>query len=729
MTRTWVLGLPALLSVALLGCQRSSESDTASTAAPAARVTTERLLNAANEPSQWMTYGGTYEEQRFSRLTQINRDNVKDLGLVWFADYDTRLQQQGTPLFVDGALYVSTAWSKVYAFDAKTGRQLWKFDPKVPGEWGVKVCCGLVNKGIAAYEGKIYVGTLDARLIAIDAATGKEVWSTYVLDTQQRDDPLQRYSITMAPRVVKGKVVIGASGGEFGVRGFIAAYDAATGEQVWRFYTVPGEPGKKDGMVSDDVLEKIARPTWGNGDWWKVGGGGTVWDAAVYDPKTDLLFFGTGNGTPWNQDARDPSGKDNLFLASIIAVKPDTGEYVWHYQAVPADTWDYDSVSPMMLLDLNIGGKERRVIAQPNKNGFYYVLDATTGELLLAEPFVEVNWADGVDMKTGRPRVRPEARYRDKPFNLHPGVQGAHGWHANAYSPDTGLIYVPTQVAWFPMIRDRNYKPSDVGFNLAIDFGAQFTFYRDNPTAPSGFRSYLKAMDPATGKEVWRSELNQNGPTGGALATAGGLVFQGDGNGEFRAFDAKTGEKLWSYDVQTGVIAPPISFEIDGTQYVAVSVGGNNQLDYYAPNYSRMLVFALGGTVQLPPKTPFTPRPLDPPPATAAPEVVDAGRDRYSRFCAGCHGQEGQTRGASFPNLTRTPLLHSQQGFDEVVLKGALSANGMASFADVLGPEDTQAIRAFLIHRANELKNAPSPFGPGGQPPRSQQQHEDPSAR
>jgi quinohemoprotein ethanol dehydrogenase len=718
-TRTWAVGLSALLSVGLWGCERSHPVTSASQGSAAAgrdapaNVTAERLLNAASEPSQWMTYGGNYQEQRYSGLSQINRNNVKQLGLAWFADYDTNLQQTATPLYIDGVIYVSTAWSKVYAFDARSGKQLWQYNPKVPGEWAVKVCCGLKNRGIAAWNGKIYLGTLDGRLVAIDAKTGNEVWSTLTIDRSQR------YSITSAPRVIKGKVLIGNSGSEYGVRGYLGAYDAETGKLAWRFYTVPGNP--KDGFENEAMRKAAA--TW-SGQWWKLGGGGTVWDAIVYDPVTGLVYFGTGTGTPWNQRNRDPAGGDNLYLASIIAVKADTGEYVWHYQTTPADTWDYDAVSPMTIANLTLDGKERHVVMQPCKNGFFYVLDAASGELLRAEAFTEVNWADGVDMKTGRPRVRKEAYYREgKPFNGLPGAQGAHGWHSNAYSPETGLIYIPTQHAYFPWVEDPKYAPSDVGYNLGIDFDAQFTYYRDKPNVPHDFVGFLQAWDPVTGKQVWRGEPNQ-GPTGGALATAGGLVFQGGGSGqEFRAYDARTGEKLWSMQAQTGVFAGAISYEPDGHQYIAISVGGDQTGGYYAPNYSRLLVFTLNGTAQLPPVKEYTPRPLAPPPATAAAEVVQAGRSKSSQYCATCHGVNGQARGDTFPDLARTPLLHTQEGFDQVVLQGILAEKGMASFAAALKPEESQAIRAFIVARANELKNAPPPSLPGPQPPR--QAHEE----
>jgi quinohemoprotein ethanol dehydrogenase len=734
--KTFLVLIGGVTALLLQGCEipeKTTEHAAAPAASTPAHVTNERLLKAELEPSQWMTYNGTYSEQRFSRLTGIKRDNVKQLGLEWFADYDTNLTQAGTPLQIDGVLYVSTAWSKVYAFDARTGKQLWQYDPKTPGEWIRNVCCGIVNRGIAAYNGKIYIGTLDGRLVAIDAKTGKEAWSTLTIDKTKH------YSITSAPRIAKGMVFIGNSGGEYGIRGYIAAYDAETGKQVWRVYTVPGNPNEPQ---ENAALTKAAATWPKNNDWWGIGGGGSVWDAIVYDPNTDYLYFGTGNGSPWNQAYRDPSGGDNLYLASIVAVKASTGEYVWHYQTTPADTWDYDAVSPMMTADITIDGKKTHVLMQACKNGFMYVLDATNGKLLRANAFTEVNWADGVDLKTGRPRTKAEARYPvGKPFNLAPGVQGAHGWHSNAFNPDTGLIYIATQEAYYAMIADPNYKRTATGYNLGLGFGATI------PGAKSGFIGYLQAWDPVAAKAVWKSDAN-NGPTGGAVATASGLIFQGNGSGqlpgtgapgagmpeppgahppakpELRAFDAKTGEKLWSFGTQTGILAAPITYELDGQQYVAVSVGGAVPGgDYYAPNYSRLLVFGLNGKATLPATTPYTPRPLDPPASTASADVVKAGEETYGKYCSQCHGDAGQARGAMFPNLTRTPMLHSQEGFDTIVLNGVLAQRGMASFSDSLKPADTQEIRAYLIKRANDLKNAP-PLAPP--PDNSGNQHQQP---
>jgi quinohemoprotein ethanol dehydrogenase len=733
MKRAHILGLGALLSFALVGCQKAKQPETPATPAvleAPAMVDAQRLLDASNGSTQWLTYGGNHEETRFSPLKQIDASNVGTLGLEWFADYDTNLQQTGTPLYIDGVIYVSTAWSKVYAFDAKTGKQLWLYNPKVPGEWAVNVCCGLVNRGIAAWNGKIYVGTLDARLVAIDAKTGTPAWEVQAASRETR------HSITVAPRVVKGKVFVGPSGGEFGVRGYIAAFDAETGKELWKFYTVPGDPA----LPPENDAMKKALETWGRkGEWWKIGAGGTVWDAMVYDPVNDLLFFGTGNGTPWNARSRDPdSNGDNLYLASIIAIKPDTGEYVWHYQTAPRDTWDYDAVSPMMVLNLKFDGADRRVVVQPNKNGMLYVLDAATGQLISGDAFTEVNWNTGIDMKSGRPTETKNARYpKGTTFNLAPGVQGGHGWHSNAFSPDTGLVYIPTQRAYFPLA-ELPYTASSVGFNLGIDFAAQGTYYQKNPKAPQGFVGFLQAWDPVTRKMVWQSETNAppagsppfggppgGGPTGGAMATAGGLVFAGTGaKGDFSAYDAKTGKVLWTFPAQTGVLPGAITYELDGKQYIAASVGGNQSgpnADYFAPNHSRMLVFSLGGKATLPPVQPYTIPPLDPPVQTVAADVITHGGEMYGKYCQACHGQAGQARAGLFPNLLRTPLLHTQEGFDQVVLGGGRSEKGMVSFSNVLQPTDAAAVRAYIIDLATTAKaqQVPPPA------PVVEQQHDD----
>jgi quinohemoprotein ethanol dehydrogenase len=707
--RAHLLGLSLLLPLAIAGCTKSAK--TADVLANPAAITQERLLKGTEDPNQWPTYNGSYNEQRFSPLKKIDTSNVGTLGLQWFADYDSNLDQHGSPLYVDGVIYVSTAFNqKVYAFDARTGKELWKFNANVDGTWLRNVCCGNINRGIAAYNGKIYVGTLDARLIAIDAKTGKTAWSTDVV-VGDRKDPLNRLSITMAPRVAKGKVFVGISGGEFGVRGWVGAFDAETGKEVWRFHTVPGDPSKG---FENKAMEEAAK-TW-SGEWWKLGGGGTVWDAVVYDPTTDLLYFGTGNGTPWGAHARDPKLGDNLYIASIMAVKPDTGEYVWHYQVTPGDNWDYDAVSPMMTADVTIGGEKKHVLIQPNKNGFLYVLEAAMGKLLSADAFTEVNWATHVDMKTGRPVVVPAARYEKKPWNLAPGVQGGHSWHPNAYSPDTGLIYIPTWEAYFVMQRDPNYKPSAGGFNLGITFGGPQGMSAANaePTNKEGIYGRLKAWDPVARKVVWETEpFDNDRPSGGAMATGGGLVFQGNGAGkELRAYDAKNGKQLWSFPTQTSIFAAPITYELDGEQYVAASVGGASIAQgYFAPSYARMLVFKLGGTAKLPPNQEYTPPPLNPPPSTAAAEVIERGRVVYEQYCTVCHGVDGVQPRGMFPNLTTTPMLHAQEAFDQVI-KGARAERGMGDFSKDVNAQDSIALREYLISRANVVKSRLPPPPP-----------------
>jgi len=386
-------------------------------------VPVSQAMQANPDPGDWLHISRTYNQQRFSPLTQINTDNVKNLGLAWYADYDTNRGQEATPLFIDGVLYVSTAWSKVRAYDARTGKVLWAFDPKVPGEFAGRGCCDVVNRGVAAWDGKIYVATYDGRLIALDQKTGKEVWSVLTLD---HDKPV---TSTGAPRIAKGKVIIGNAGAEFGVRGYITAYDAKTGKQLWRFFTVPGNPAEP----FEQPIMKEAAKTW-HGNWWEVGGGGTVWDGLIYDEKNNLVIFGTGNGSPWNPKYRGDGGGDNLFVASIVAVNADNGKYAWHYQQAPGEGWDYDATSPLMVADLKIDNKSRHVVMQASKNGYFYVLDAKSGQFISANNFVPANWTSGFDPKTGRPNINPDVRYNEtgKAAMVQPGAQGAHGWNVTS---------------------------------------------------------------------------------------------------------------------------------------------------------------------------------------------------------------------------------------------------------------------------------------------------------
>ncbi|MET0292223.1 MAG: PQQ-dependent dehydrogenase, methanol/ethanol family [Steroidobacteraceae bacterium] len=691
-----VLKVAAVIAAfALSGCGQPPETASNRKTARVANVTDAKLRAADAEPGQWMSHGRNYDEQRFSPLKQINAENVGQLGLAWFSDFDTNRGQEATPLVIDGVIYVSTAWSKVYAYDARSGKELWKYDPKIPGSWGVNVCCDVVNRGLAAWEGKIFVGTLDGRLIALNAETGAEVWSTSTID------PEKRYSITGAPRVANGLVLIGQAGAEFGVRGYVTAYSADTGKQVWRFYTVPGNPA--DGFENDTM--KQAATTW-KGEWWKLGGGGTVWDAIVYDQELDQVYIGVGNGSPWNASIRSPGGGDNLFLSSIVALDAKTGAYRWHYQTTPRESWDYTAAQPIMIANLPIGGVTRRVVMQAPKNGFFYVLDAKAGTLLSAEAFATVNWASGIDLKTGRPIENPAARYEEtgKGFTIAPGPGGAHSWHPWSYSPDTGLVYIPAQDSVFGYVaeKEENFVITNTGINVGVDFVAGRGLAGQKGQMKPISQGFLLAWNPVTQKEAWRVTY-EKGRGGGTLSTAGGLVFQGaSGSNEFAAYGAADGKKLWASQVQTGVVAGAVSFEVDGEQLIAVLAGSNSAVDYYASNHSRLLVFKLGGKATLPAPEPYTARPLSPPPATADAQLVAHGNELFSRYCNLCHGLDGLSRGM-FPDLTRTPLLHTQAGISAVVLGGALSQRGMASFAKDLKEPDVEAIRAYLIAKANEL--------------------------
>lgn len=672
----------------------------ASTQLPrAAAVNAARLTAADDEPGQWLSHGRTYSEQRFSPLNTITTENVGDLGLAWYADFDTNRGQEATPLMVDGVIYVSTAWSKVKAFDAVTGELLWDFDPQVPGGWAVHACCDVVNRGVAAWEGKIFVGTLDGRLIALDAASGNVIWDVNTID---RTKP---YTITGAPRVVKGKVLIGNGGAEMGVRGYVSAYDADTGELAWRFYTVPGNPAEG---FEHPILE-MAAETW-SGEWWALGGGGTVWDSMSYDPELDLLYIGVGNGSPWNHTFRSEGKGDNLFLASIVALKPDDGAYVWHYQVSPGETWDHTASQQITIADLVIDGVERRVLMQAPKNGFFYVLDAATGELISAENFTEITWATHVDLQTGRPVETPEARYNEtgEPFLSTHNPNGAHTWHSMAYSPQTGLVYIPIHGAPFVFSAPERFEPVTMAANQGTDFSGNAALDPDEVLAKTYGR--LIAWDPVAQREVWRVE-RAGQANGGALATAGGLVFQGTGSGQFTALDAATGEQLWSTHVQTGVIAAPITYEVDGVQYVAVVAGtggswgviggASNMKGYALPNVSRLLVYRLDGRGQLPAAPQVERAPLAPPPSTASEATIDAGAPLYGIYCGSCHGG-GAVGTGILPDLRRSAYLHDPQAWTQIVIGGALEPRGMTSFANVLDTEAAAAIRAYVIARANQ---------------------------
>jgi PQQ-dependent dehydrogenase (methanol/ethanol family) len=662
-----------------------------------------RLLNADKDSGNWLTNGRTYSEQRFSPLDKINTETVKQLGLAWYLDLDTSRGQEATPLVVDGVMYSTSAWSKVQAVDAATGKQLWQYDPRVPGETGVRACCDVVNRGVAAWNGRVYVGTLDGRLVAIDALTGKEAWSVVTVDQSKR------YTITGAPRIVKGKVLIGNGGAEFGVRGYISAYDAETGKLVWRFYTVPGDPSKP---FESPTLKQIVS-TW-SGEWWKQGGGGTVWDSVAYDPELDLLYIGTGNGSPWNQRVRSANTGDNLFLSSIVALRPDTGEYVWHYQETPGDEWDYTATQHIVLADLTIDGKPRKVLMQAPKSGFFYVLDRTNGKLISAEPYATLNWAKGVDLATGRPNVDPNAYYSKtgKPWLAIPGPYGAHNWQPMSYSPQTGLVYIPALDTGFAYLDQPDFVPYALGFNTGIN-GAAASMPQDpvvKAQVLASVHGYLKAWDPVAKKEVWHVQHEGNW-NGGVLSTAGGLVFQGNAAGEFGAYGAKDGAPLWSFPAQTGIIAAPMTYAVGGAQYVAVVAGWGGAVPLTGGevarkgslnvNRSRILAFRIGGTARLPaPQLENIPDPK--PPARFGDEATLAmGMQLYSRFCGTCHGDTVVGAGV-VPDLRSALPIQTTERFAAIVIGGSLKDSGMVSFADVLTPAQVDAIRAYIVGRAND---------------------------
>jgi quinohemoprotein ethanol dehydrogenase len=519
-------------------------------------------------PDEWVTYGHDYAETHFSPLKQINVENVSRLALAWTWETGTEGGIESTPLISNGVLYATGPWSVVFAVDARTGKEKWRYDPDIARVNGPRLCCGPVNRGVALYQGKVYVGTLDGRLIALNAETGKTVWSV------QTTDPNEDHSITGAPRIVKGKVLIGNGGAEFAARGFLTAYDANTGKQAWRFYVVPGDPSKP---FENPELEKAAK-TW-TGEWWKYGGGGTPWDGMAYDPQADLLYIGTGNGGPWDISIRSPQGGDNLYLSSIVALKPDTGRMAWYYQEVPGDEWDYTASQPMILADLTINGRQRKVLLHAPKNGFFYVMDRITGELISAEPYAKnVTWAKSIDLKTGRPNFNPEARYGKAGSTVAPGAGGAHNWHPMAFSPLTGLVYIPGQESSMNYTPDPNFKfekgRRTMGANIGIDLTKSFApppklaGSSGSAPPPGGF---LVAWDPVTQKERWRIPYS-GGFNGGVVATAGNLVFEGSSAGDFYAYNAETGAKLWEAKIAPGA-ATPITYELDGKQYVSILAG------------------------------------------------------------------------------------------------------------------------------------------------------------
>ena len=690
-----IWGLTALTIGSLAGCDTGSgRNDQAADTTPSSAA---RIAAFPRDGREWPANGGGYAEQRFSPLKEITTENVSRLGLAWAGDLDSHRGIEATPIVVDGVMYVSSTWSRVMAFDARTGEKLWTFDPQVRRDRMRVLCCDIVNRGVAVWDGRVYVGTLDGRLVAIEADTGEMDWQVQTADT---DRP---YSITGAPRVVKGMVLIGNGGADRGARGFVTAYDAGTGEAIWRFYTVPKGP---DGPFETEALEKAAA-TWPDDPIWTDVGGGTAWDAMAYDPDLNLVYIGTGNGGPWKRKRPDDT-TDNLYVSSIVAVDADSGRMVWHYQETPGDKWDYTATNQMILADIDWRGETRKVIMQAPKNGFFYVLDRETGELLAADKYGPVNWASHVDMATGRPALTENANFNEHDRLMYPNPNGDHDWQPISFNPDTGLVYIPaTDVPWI-----YSTKP---GFRYFYDLGvppdelAKMT--EGQPEVDHG--GFLRAWDPVARQVRWQVKL----PTAwnsGTLSTAGGLVFQASGDGYFSAYDAATGERLAHIFTGNSAMAGPVSYEIDGTQYVAIAAGygGSGMLsiadkaavrDY--ENQGRVLVFKLDGdAVPLPPRRDVK---LGPPEIDAsampplAPEMAAKGKALYGN-CAGCHSTGGGT--PMLPNLSTVHAL-GEDGLKAILLEGEREPNGMPSFKGTLSEADVHVLYEFISRGLHNVPN------------------------
>lgn len=677
-----VLLLSAGMAAALVLSACSSEPEGPSASAV-------EVLNFSQNGQSWPALGGDYSEQRFSPLAQIDKENASTLGLAWEADMDSTRGLEATPIMVDGVIYVTSTWSRVMAFDAVTGEQRWSYDPEVPRGMTRDLCCDIVNRGVAVSDGKVFVGTLDGRLVALDKDDGKVVWSINTID-----DPKRPYTITGAPRVVNGLLVIGNSGADRGVRGYVTAYDPDTGKEKWRFWVVPEGPDATP--ENEDVA--LAAKTWPDDPIWTGKGGGTAWDAMAYDPELNILYIGTGNGGSWKKrHAQD--GTDNLYVASIVAVNADTGRRVWHYQTTPGDNWDYTATNSIILADINFEGKPRKVLFQAPKNGFFYLLDRETGELLGADKYGAANWASHVDMETGRPVLTKFANYSTEDQLIYPNPNGAHDWQSMSFSPQTGLAYIPAfDVPWV-----YSMKPGFRYFyDLAVPPAELARMMQGQEDVRKG--GFLRAWDVANRKIKWEVPLPGTW-NGGTLTTAGGLVFQGAGDGHFSTYDAENGNRLSHIFTGTSIMGAPITYEIGGVQYVAVlaGYGGSGMLTIadtaavkFYENKGRLLVFKLGGgEVPLPAKLaePLGPTDMDNTGlAQLSAEQMERGKQLYLN-CAGCHGTGGST--PMLPNLSRVRAM-GKEGLRAVLLDGALEGMGMPVFTDKMTQDDVDALYEYI---------------------------------
>jgi len=658
-------------------------------------VQDKQISTIEDNSGDWLTYGRNYGEERFSPLGQITKENVGQIGLAWSLNLGTKRGIEATPLVVDGIMFISGPWSVVYAINTRNGKLLWTYDPQVPKEFGEKACCDVVNRGVAMYKGNIFVGTLDGRLVSINAATGKKKWEVLTVSHDRS------YTITGAPRVMDGKVLIGNGGAEFGVRGYVTAYDAMTGKKIWRFYTVPGNPA--NGFEHPEMKEAVK--TW-NGEWWKYGGGGTAWDAFAYDPKLKLIYVGTGNGSVWNREIRSPGGGDNLYLSSILAIHAETGKLKWHYQTTPGDSWDFTAVQQIILTQLEIKGKKREVLMQAPKNGFFYVLDRNTGELLSAEPYVYVNWASKVDMKTGRPVEASNARYLKSNEQIYPMAYGGHNWQAMAFNPITKLVYIPAREISMIYGNEQNFVYDKDYWSLGIG---------KNPANPTNMDSKgpkshgkLIAWDPVQNKEVW-SKKEKSIWNSGVLTTSD-LVFQGNAEGDFNALDAKTGQVIWTKNLGTGIVAPPITYLVDGVQYVTIAVGWGGVVSLKNKNTEQInpgtiYTFAIGKNAAMPVFEKEAKKEY----VTLAVDISDTqiakGEDLFDKYCSACHTLAPNNPGGTIPNLTYShPDIMG--AFHQIVRDGIFLPKGMPKFKGRLSDEDISNIKGYILSSAKKNRES-----------------------
>ncbi len=652
------------------------------------------LALADGNDGNWLLHGLNYAETRCSPLTQINESNINKLGLDWSLDLGLKRGIEATPIVKDGIMYLTGPWSIVFAVDLRTHNLLWKFDPKVPKSYGEKGCCDVVNRGVALYDNKVFVGTFDGRLIAIDSKTGEKIWEVLTVDQTKP------YTITGAPRVVKGKVIIGNGGAEFGVRGYFTAYDAATGEEVWRFYTVPGDPSKP---FENKAMETAAK-TW-TGNWWEYGGGGTVWDAMAFDPELNLLYVGTGNGSPWDRNQRSPEGGDNLYLSSILAINPDTGDLVWHYQTTPGDSWDFTATQHIVLSDLEIEGKNRKVLMQAPKNGFFYVLDRTNGQLISASKYTYVNWAKAVDLKTGRPIENPIARYGQANVDVAPNYNGGHNWQPMAFNPKLNLVYLPARETFSNYGQDTTWVYNKIGFGTGIGWNLSIGSVKSRPTVNDKKArnvGKLVAWDPIKQKEVWSVEQN-NIWNGGLLTTESNLVFQGTADGRLTAYSGNVGKLIWEANLETGIMASPVTYLVDGVQYVTVVTGWGGGYGMKNKHTNSVLpgtiyTFKIGGNAKLPQSLPKQNKELIHPSWDIDQNKVTHGEELFNKYCGPCH-VVADNGGGIAPDLGYSPLVGSPI-FEKVVLGGLLLQNGMPQFNDRLSKSDVEDLQHYIINIA-----------------------------